>query len=135
MLLEAKFNTRMRTRFERNGQTTFIQASGRRARKDFKVSLEAISLTLYSIILALDRKSPHNWLDDKFWLKKTYMEWRAPLLVNSNWWLAFCDDDIHPTTPTPASEHTDWQLKRAAWLLHRTLEFKDKVDAYVLPSF
>ncbi|KAK7050876.1 hypothetical protein VNI00_004988 [Paramarasmius palmivorus] len=88
-----------------------------------------IGKTCQERLQALDRKSPHNWLDDNFWLKKTYMEWRAPLLVNSNWWLAFCDDDIHPTTPTPASEHTDWQLKRAAWLLHRTLEFKDKVDA------
>jgi hypothetical protein len=41
---------------------------------------------------ALDAVSPHNWLDDNFWMKKAYLEWRAPLLVNSNWWLAFVND-------------------------------------------
>ncbi|KAF8833851.1 hypothetical protein BDN67DRAFT_660258 [Paxillus ammoniavirescens] len=43
-------------------------------------------------LLALDKASPHNWLDDSFWMKKTYLEWRAPLLINSNLWLTFLND-------------------------------------------
>ncbi|KAI3614952.1 carnitine acetyltransferase [Moniliophthora roreri] len=87
-----------------------------------------IGKTCQERLQALDRESPNNWLNDNFWLK-TYLEWRAPLLVNSNWWLAFYDDDLHPITPVPVAGHTNWQMKRAAWLVHRTLEFKNKVDA------
>ncbi|KAF5359195.1 hypothetical protein D9756_003110 [Leucocoprinus leucothites] len=88
---------------------------------------------------ALEKKSPNNWLDDNFWLKKAYLEWRAPLLINSNWWLAFYDDDLIP----PASREsyhvkegmagaTTWQLRRSAWLVHRMLEFKDRLDTQEL---
>ncbi|KAJ7030394.1 acyltransferase ChoActase/COT/CPT [Mycena alexandri] len=80
-------------------------------------------------LLALDRASPNNWLDDNFWMNKAYLEWRAPLLVNSNWWLAFNDDE---RIPSPAKEAKDgitpWQVRRAAWLVHRVLCFKDRLD-------
>ncbi|KAJ3881064.1 acyltransferase ChoActase/COT/CPT [Lentinula edodes] len=75
----------------------------------------------------LDRASPDNWLDDNFWLK-SYLQWRAPLLINSNWWLVFNDDPLHPSGEHLVSGFTEWQLQRAAWLVHRTLEFKDKVE-------
>ncbi|TFK70341.1 acyltransferase ChoActase/COT/CPT [Pluteus cervinus] len=80
---------------------------------------------------ALDSASPHNWLDDNFWTKKAYLEWRAPLLINSNWWLAFHDDNLIPEADGPSQNYagiTKWQRRRAAWLLHRMLEFKDRVD-------
>ncbi|CAK5273818.1 unnamed protein product [Mycena citricolor] len=80
-------------------------------------------------LLALDRASPHNWLDDNFWMNKAYLEWRAPLLVNSNWWLAFEDDAMipaHARESTPGI--TPWQVRRAAWLVHRLLSFKDGLD-------
>ncbi|KAJ7707599.1 acyltransferase ChoActase/COT/CPT [Mycena rosella] len=80
-------------------------------------------------LLALDRASPHNWLDDNFWIKKAYLEWRSPLLVNSNWWLAFQDDN---QIPAHAKEEiagiTPWQVRRGAWLVHRVLCFKDRLD-------
>lgn len=94
-----------------------------------------LSLTLH--LQELDRASPHNWLDDNIWLKKAYHEWRAPLLVNSNWWLAFYNDTSVPshalTSPKPvgAAGITPWQVRRASWLVHRTLEFKDKLEQYV----
>ncbi|KAJ3977229.1 acyltransferase ChoActase/COT/CPT [Lentinula raphanica] len=89
----------------------------------------------------LDRNSPDNWLDDNFWLK-SYLQWRAPLLINSNWWLVFNDDALHPSYPSEgrtshsdydhahhdfSGGYTDWQVRRAAWLAYRTLEFKDKI--------
>ena len=43
-------------------------------------------------LLDVDATTPHNWLDDRFWLVKAYHEWRVPLLVNSNWWLLFTND-------------------------------------------
>ncbi|KAL0574990.1 hypothetical protein V5O48_006978 [Marasmius crinis-equi] len=81
-------------------------------------------------LIELDKNSPHNWLDDNFWLKTTYMGWRAPLLVNSNWWLAFHDDEQHAGQSVASTGYTEWQMKRAAWLVHRTLEFRDKQEFY-----
>ncbi|KAF9067237.1 carnitine acetyltransferase [Rhodocollybia butyracea] len=76
----------------------------------------------------LDKSSPDNWLDDNFWLKG-YLQWRAPLLVNSNWWLVFNDDPLQPSDEHNSSGFTSWQLQRASWLVHRTLEFKDKIES------
>ncbi|KAF5367561.1 hypothetical protein D9758_003646 [Tetrapyrgos nigripes] len=75
---------------------------------------------------ALDRASPNNWLDDNFWLK-SYLDWRAPLVLNSNWWMIFCDDQ-HGSVPSAEPGFTNWQLRRTAWLTHRILELKDKID-------
>ncbi|KAF8896423.1 carnitine acetyltransferase [Infundibulicybe gibba] len=83
---------------------------------------------------ALDRASPNNWLNDNFWINKAYLEWRAPLIVNSNWWLAFHDDNQIPEsalvgeTSNSRAGITFWQVRRAAWLVHRTLQFKSRLD-------
>ena len=83
---------------------------------------------------ALDKTSPRNWLDDNIWPKKAYHEWRAPLLINSNWWLAFFNDDRIPEgvlrEPPSFSKHIElnpWQVRRAAWLTFRHLELKDNL--------
>ncbi|PIL35584.1 transporter [Ganoderma sinense ZZ0214-1] len=83
-------------------------------------------------LLELDQSSPHNWLDDNIWLRKAYHEWRAPLIVNSNWWLALADDFSIPATvrypARPISGFTTWQVRRAAWLVHRVLDFRAQLD-------
>ncbi|KAI0001470.1 acyltransferase ChoActase/COT/CPT [Russula compacta] len=82
---------------------------------------------------ALDRSSPRNWLEDDIWLKKAYHECRLPLLIHSNWWLAFFNDDRipeHILREPPSSELvqiTPWQVRRAAWLTFRHLEFRDSL--------
>lgn len=88
----------------------------------------------------LDENSPTNWLDDNIWLKTVYHGWRAPLLVNSNWWLSFKND---PTIPSEAylglgwntelfnTSVTRWQVRRAAWLVHRVLDFRTQLEKYV----
>ncbi|WVF68399.1 hypothetical protein IAT40_003164 [Kwoniella sp. CBS 6097] len=48
----------------------------------------------------LDHVSPNNWLNDTLWLGLAYHTWRAPLLVNSNWWLLFAPDPQDPIPPT-----------------------------------
>ena len=85
---------------------------------------------------ALDKASPNNWLDDNIWLKKAYHEWRAPLIVHSNWWLSFRNDSNIPldiqVDPSkdeiPGTGITRWQVRRAAWLTHRSLEFKGRLE-------
>ncbi|KAF7312417.1 Carn-acyltransf domain-containing protein [Mycena indigotica] len=81
-------------------------------------------------LLALDRASPNNWLDDNFWTNKAYLEWRAPLVVNSNWWLAFLDDDRIPVDVKEEEQVgiSPWQIRRGAWLVHRVLQFKNLLD-------
>ncbi|RXW22817.1 hypothetical protein EST38_g3021 [Candolleomyces aberdarensis] len=113
--------------------------SGLSLRKKWADEFEVgIGKVLQDRLGALDRASPNNWLDDNFWLNKAYLEWRAPLLVNSNWWLAFFEDDTMPATALKGETNnnragtTFWQLRRAAWLVWRTLEFKDKLHSQEL---
>lgn len=90
----------------------------------------------YLLQTELDKASPYNWLDDNFWLKKAYLEWRTPLPIYSNWWLAYKNDQTVPLEVVNAEEGDDnclgissWQIRRAAWLLSRTLEFKDRLES------
>jgi hypothetical protein len=77
-------------------------------------------------------------------MKKAYHEWRAPLPVNSNWWLTFLNDENVPEdirkipegsaggagyTEIPSwAGVTPWQVRRAAWLVSRILDFKERMD-------
>lgn len=89
---------------------------------------------------ALDRESPNNWLDDNIWLKKAYHECRAPVLVNSNWWLSLKNDPNIPEDVLLGINQQSigrtgintWQLRRAAWLSHRVLEFKQQLQRFVV---
>lgn len=87
-----------------------------------------------TLILELAKTSPYNWLDDNFWLRKAYLESRSSLLINSNWWLALQDDLAIPAStrlsPNP-HDFNIWQLRRAAWVIKRLLEFKSRLDAWV----
>ncbi|TIB34946.1 hypothetical protein E3P86_02755 [Wallemia ichthyophaga] len=79
----------------------------------------------------VDRVSPTNWLDDRWWIKLAYHTNRAPLLINSNWWLLYKDD---PSTPNDlkmtkdSRGFTNWQILRAAWLTRGLLHIKQLLD-------
>nr|XP_019043447.1 carnitine acetyltransferase [Kwoniella bestiolae CBS 10118]OCF22377.1 carnitine acetyltransferase [Kwoniella bestiolae CBS 10118] len=93
----------------------------------------------------LDHVSPNNWLNDTLWLGLAYHTWRAPLLVNSNWWLLFAPDPSDPAPPAQESKNgkfdgsvdwekvvrrewiTEWQVRKAAWLARRFAEFRTKL--------
>ncbi|CAE7076446.1 unnamed protein product [Rhizoctonia solani] len=95
-------------------------------------------------LIDLNNASENNWLNDNFWIKKAYHEWRAPLLINSNWWLLFHHDTTIPDhiksydgtssltegvkLPT-GGEIGDWQIRRAAWLASRFMNFKERLEA------
>lgn len=96
-------------------------------------------------LIDVDRSTPNNWLDDRWWLQKAYHEWRVPLMVNSNWWLMFTNDvnmpaelaeheghDPSNTNRGLGSQHWDeatWGIRRAAWLTSRFLQFKARLDS------
>ncbi|PWN41844.1 acyltransferase ChoActase/COT/CPT [Ceraceosorus guamensis] len=113
----------------------------------------SLARKLQQRLIDVDRTTPDNWLDDRYWLQKAYHEWRVPLLVNSNWWLMFRAD---PNTPaadlelgkvqperygalTPSEDFSvalgakewkgqQWGIRRATWITGRLLEFKRRLD-------
>jgi len=87
---------------------------------------------LQNRLIDLDRRSPHNWLDDNYWIKLAYHAVRSPLPIHSNWWILLKHDRHIPsavieTLPEPG-RFTDWQLRRAATLIHRFMLFKGMLD-------
>jgi carnitine O-acetyltransferase len=99
------------------------------------VGLVAFHCPCYSLVtgIELDKSSEHNWLDDNIWVYKTYLERRDPVVVNTNWWLALQNDTNVPEEATAVmSGITQWQVRRAAWMLHRILDYKAQIDRYAL---
>ncbi|KAG1887013.1 acyltransferase ChoActase/COT/CPT [Suillus subluteus] len=78
----------------------------------------------------LDARSPHNWLDDNIWTNHAYLSWRAPLLINSNWWLTFINDPSIPESILRGDTRSGiepWQVRRAACILHRVLDWRARM--------
>ncbi|CAG8568154.1 1596_t:CDS:2 [Ambispora leptoticha] len=109
--------------------------------KDF-LKPDGLGNVLQQRLFDVDRSSPHNWLDDTFWTQKAYQEWRVPLIVNSNWYLLFIDDKNTPKEylsrdnhdgARPRGEFSEFQVKRAAHLIWKLLEFKELLDSENLP--
>ncbi|TFY56886.1 hypothetical protein EVG20_g8755 [Dentipellis fragilis] len=90
---------------------------------------EGVGAVAQERLIQLEKSSPHNWLDDNIWLKTAYHECRVPLLINSNWWLAFFNDSTIPDEVVNSSSTSlnPWQIRRAAWMIHRVLDLKDKL--------
>ncbi|ORX80380.1 acyltransferase ChoActase/COT/CPT [Basidiobolus meristosporus CBS 931.73] len=78
--------------------------------------------------------SKTSWIED-WWIRKAYLEWRAPLLVNSNWFLQFTEDINQSKVPRedPNGGFTKIQVKRAAHLINKFLDYKELIDSERLP--
>lgn len=106
--------------------------------------LSGIGPLLNQRLLDIDQTTDNNWFDDRFWLQKAYHEWRAPLLINSNWWLMFRADDGTPEdvaeylgdvpayTPDAVTAqpwtYAEWGIRRATWLTYRMALYKLALD-------
>lgn len=94
--------------------------------------VNGLGRTLQERLVDVDRSTPNNWLDDRFWLQVAYHSWRVPLPVNSNWWILCAHDQDIPKSVTdsrPAKgEFTEWQVRRAAVLAWRLMDFKERLD-------
>jgi carnitine O-acetyltransferase len=89
-----------------------------------------IGKELQQRLLALDKEEPNSWLES-IWLKKAYLEWREPMLINVNYWCQFKDHpDQNKTFLThrglpPKGVMTSKQIERAAGLINNFLNFND----------
>ncbi|KAI7902342.1 acyltransferase ChoActase/COT/CPT, partial [Cokeromyces recurvatus] len=95
-----------------------------------------LSKSLQQRLIDIDHVSPTNWLEDNFWLKKAYLEWRDPLMVNSNWYILGQSDPRQPkelTSTITKGQFSNFQIKRAAHLIHRGLQYKEFIDKQELP--
>lgn len=104
--------------------------------KDFEAGLGKV---LQERLKDIDRITPNNWLDDHFWLNIAYHSWRVPLPVNSNWWLLMKEDMNIPqnfrSSVPEEGQFTDWQVRRAAKLTQRLIDFKIRLDRQeILPD-
>ncbi|GAA5848239.1 hypothetical protein JCM5353_009021 [Sporobolomyces roseus] len=111
-------------------------AKRRELARDFEKTL---GKTLQERLKDIDRITPNNWLDDHFWLNIAYHSWRVPLPVNSNWWLLMKEDEGIPKefrdSVPEKGQFTDWQVRRAAKLTQRLIDFKIRLDRQeILPD-
>lgn len=122
-----------RTRWSKEFETGLGRLCQERLKGEHELSCHNISRAERAICTELDENSPYNWLDDNFWLYKAYLEWRAPLLINSNWWLAYMNDpSISQSLPSEEELRAGIsakQIRRASWLVKRTLEFKERLES------
>lgn len=91
-----------------------------------------LSTQIYTTLppLELDARSPRNWLDDNIWTHFAYLSWRAPLPINSNWWLTFVNDSSIPHSVLRGDTKSGiepWQVRRAACILHRILDWRARM--------
>ncbi|CAJ0649699.1 6747_t:CDS:10 [Entrophospora sp. SA101] len=63
--------------------------------KDF-IKPNGLGNLLQQRLIDIDNIAPDNWLDDTWWIKKAYQEWRVPLIINSNWFFMYIDDSNTP---------------------------------------
>lgn len=81
---------------------------------------------------------PENWLD-QWWYQKAYLEWREPLVVNSNWYMLLRDDPVTQKELEidrgfrPLGEYSPVQIKRAAVVLSGFLDAFDLIRSESWP--
>ncbi|GAA5806236.1 hypothetical protein HPULCUR_011767 [Helicostylum pulchrum] len=98
-----------------------------------------ISKSLQQRLIDIDHTSPTNWLEDNYWLKKAYLEWREPLMVNSNWYILGQVDAGQPKEllanngVQATGLYSQFQVRRAAHMIRRGLEYKEILDREELP--
>ncbi|KAG0184691.1 Carnitine O-acetyltransferase mitochondrial [Apophysomyces sp. BC1034] len=73
-----------------------------------------------------------SWLD-RLWLKKGYLEYRVPTLLNVNWWSQYKDPDTGLDHTTPAGKVGDLQIKRSAGLIAGLVRYSNQVNAEQIP--
>ncbi|KAG1461924.1 hypothetical protein G6F56_005622 [Rhizopus delemar] len=85
-----------------------------------------LSSTLQKRLQDLDAD---NWLD-QLWLKKAYLEYRIPTLINVNWWNQFQDFGL----VNAQKGITDGQLKRSAGLIASFVDYSNRVNNEQIPA-
>lgn len=64
-------------------------------------------------------------------MKVAYLRIRSSLLINSNWWCLFQPDSTIPALTVEPRLYTFWQIRRAAWLIHKALLYRNDLEQLV----
>lgn len=66
------------------------------------------------------------------WLKKAYLEYREPVLVNVNWFMLWKDHPKQNDVPSYVlgSKFTEFQISRAARVIRYACEYKQMLEKY-----
>ncbi|KAJ3410132.1 hypothetical protein HDU80_003618 [Chytriomyces hyalinus] len=89
-------------------------------------------------LIKYSETQPMSWLS-KWWLELAYHSWRESVLINSNWYIMFRDEDEPSLLAAAAAvkpqfgKYTALQVKRAAKLTAGFLEYKNRVDRELIP--
>lgn len=68
-----------------------------------------------------------NWLD-QLWLKKGYLEYRIPTLINVNWWNQFRDPVTGLGKGAQDGQVTEFQLNRSAGMIAGLVDYSNRVN-------
>ncbi|GAA5809971.1 hypothetical protein MFLAVUS_003386 [Mucor flavus] len=73
-----------------------------------------------------------NWID-RIWLKKGYLEYRIPTLINVNWWNQFRDPVTGLGKGAEQGKVTDFQLRRSAGMIAGLIDYSNRVNNEEIP--
>ncbi|KAJ2723595.1 hypothetical protein GGI07_002550 [Coemansia sp. Benny D115] len=101
-------------------------------------------------LISYEKTQENSWLE-KWWYELAYLSWRESLCINSNYWIAFCDDPsaygqalateaLLPQSPTYGlgriwESHTygEFQVRRAVRYIQKALDYKELIQEGRLP--
>ncbi|RCH98378.1 hypothetical protein CU098_007392 [Rhizopus stolonifer] len=102
---------------------------------DTFVQPQGLGEKLQERLHALDEKETAlglNWLD-RLWLKKGYLEYRIPTLINVNWWNQFRDPESGLGQGGPEGQVTEFQLDRSASMIAGLIDYSNRVNNEQIP--
>ncbi|KAJ1826421.1 hypothetical protein LPJ56_002185 [Coemansia sp. RSA 2599] len=128
-----------------NDDVAALAETNRRA-----ASFARVADRLQQRLISYDKTQENSWLE-KWWLELAYLSWREGLCINSNYWISFADDpNAYGLVQPPeallphdlqysrgcvweSSSYGEFQLRRAARYIQRTLDYKEMVHEGRMP--
>ncbi|KAI8098579.1 acyltransferase ChoActase/COT/CPT [Halteromyces radiatus] len=86
-------------------------------------------------LLRLDEqetKKGYSWLD-QLWLNKGYLEYRAPTMINVNWWMQVKNSPLGLVEPSSQGVATLFQLNRAAGFVVGLVDYSNRLNNEQIP--
>lgn len=86
--------------------------------------------TLQERLYALDKREAAlglSWID-RLWLDKGYLEYRAPSMINVNWWNQFQDPPQGLSQQVPLGMASEAQLQRSAGLITELVKYSNRIN-------
>ncbi|ORZ11821.1 acyltransferase ChoActase/COT/CPT [Absidia repens] len=99
-----------------------------------------LAASLQQRLIDIDNQSPHNWLEDNFWMKKAYLEQRKPLMINSNWFILAKETKAHPkellqndSQGLPEGQFSYFQIHMGASCIDAACKYIQRLENETIP--